>query len=317
MIAIVIPAYKRDFLKETLASIASQTNKNFHLYIGDDNSPEPIREIVELYQDKVPLTYVRFNENLGAKSLIKQWERCIELSNDEPYIWLFSDDDIMPPDAVERFFKTIENNKHENYLYRFNLKAIDRNNNPVYRYKAKPTLETNYKFAINRLNQRYLSSVVEFIFNRTTYEKYKGFVEFPHAWCSDDATWIKFSAESGIYTISGKPVCWRISGENISSDLKYAKNLIPGLYTYTNWLLNFFKPKSTNHLFLNNLMLNIYRQSIQLGSSFSRKDRKQLHQLFVNHFGIIGHYVYFSAWFNFTIRMIKSKLFNHLKNRSK
>ena len=54
--AIVIPAYKGRFLKETLDSIAVQAHKDeFVLYIGDDASPERLDKIVESYQNKVNL----------------------------------------------------------------------------------------------------------------------------------------------------------------------------------------------------------------------------------------------------------------------
>ena len=45
-LAIVIPAYKRDFLAETLQSLVNQTNQHFHLYIGDDHSPYNLKEVV-------------------------------------------------------------------------------------------------------------------------------------------------------------------------------------------------------------------------------------------------------------------------------
>lgn len=93
--AIVIPAYKGRFLKETLDSIAVQAHKDeFVLYIGDDASPERLDKIVESYQNKVNLVYHRFSENMGGKDLVAHWERCIQLSA-EPFIWLFSDDDLM------------------------------------------------------------------------------------------------------------------------------------------------------------------------------------------------------------------------------
>lgn len=67
-LAIVIPAYKAAFLKETLDSIAVQAHKDeFVLYIGDDASPERLDKIVESYQNKVNLVYHRFSENMGAK----------------------------------------------------------------------------------------------------------------------------------------------------------------------------------------------------------------------------------------------------------
>lgn len=67
-LAIVIPAYKGRFLKETLDSIAVQAHKDeFVLYIGDDASPERLDKIVESYQNKVNLVYHRFSENMGGK----------------------------------------------------------------------------------------------------------------------------------------------------------------------------------------------------------------------------------------------------------
>lgn len=66
--AIVIPAYKGRFLKETLDSIAVQVHKDeFVLYIGDDASPERLDKIVESYQNKVNLVYHRFSENMGGQ----------------------------------------------------------------------------------------------------------------------------------------------------------------------------------------------------------------------------------------------------------
>lgn len=66
--AIVIPAYKGRFLKETLDSIAVQAHKDeFVLYIGDDASPERLDKIVESYQNKVNLVYHRSSENMGGQ----------------------------------------------------------------------------------------------------------------------------------------------------------------------------------------------------------------------------------------------------------
>ena len=48
-LAIVIPAYKAKYLPETLDSLVAQTDKRFHVYIGDDKSPEDIETIVKRY----------------------------------------------------------------------------------------------------------------------------------------------------------------------------------------------------------------------------------------------------------------------------
>ena len=61
-LAIIIPAYKSKFLRQTLDSLVNQTNQNFNLYIGDDNSPFNIKEIVDDYKDKLISHTQNFNK---------------------------------------------------------------------------------------------------------------------------------------------------------------------------------------------------------------------------------------------------------------
>ena len=56
-IAIVIPAYKCRFLRQTLDSIVVQTCRSFTVYIGDDASPQNLKEIVSL----IPQHYYKLN----------------------------------------------------------------------------------------------------------------------------------------------------------------------------------------------------------------------------------------------------------------
>src|ERR1039457_4715108 len=129
-LAIVIPAYKTKFLRESLQSIAGQTNRNFQLYIGDDGSPEPVADIVREFSKKLPLKYHRFDHNLGGTSLVQQWERCVRLSQ-EPWVWLFSDDDVMEPDCVASFYRTLAATNGEFDVYRFNTLVIGENDQPL------------------------------------------------------------------------------------------------------------------------------------------------------------------------------------------
>lgn len=125
LLAIILPAYKSKFLRRTLLSIESQTETNFIVYLCDDASPEPLKEISKksaLYPNQ--LIYHRFPENMGSQSLVSHWERCISLSK-EPWIWLFSDDDLMDPTCVEGFYKALHKTDSKYDLYRFNTKIID------------------------------------------------------------------------------------------------------------------------------------------------------------------------------------------------
>lgn len=65
-LAIIIPAYKPDYLAETLESLTKQTNKDFKVYIGDDASPFYLENIIELFIDKLNIVYKKFDNNVGG-----------------------------------------------------------------------------------------------------------------------------------------------------------------------------------------------------------------------------------------------------------
>jgi len=216
-LAIVIPAYKKQFFMKALNSLANQTSKFFTLYIGDDNSKDDLYSIVRIFEKDIDIVYKKFDFNLGSISLSKQWERCINLSKNEKYIWLFSDDDIAPPEAVQMFYETLKTNISSHDLYRFNICYIDQYGNEKGEISSHPGHETSEDFIKSRLQFQTLSSACEYIFSRKVFDRY-GFIDFPLAWCADDATWAVFGKEHGIITIPSQPVQFRLSGFNISTD---------------------------------------------------------------------------------------------------
>ena len=219
-LAVIIPAYKSYFLEQTLNSFVNQTNKNFTVYIGDDNSPDPIESIVLKFYDKLNIKYYKFETNLGGKSLTKHWERCIELSQ-EKWIWLFSDDDLVDIDCVERFFGCINDISQ---FYKFQTKVIDKENNLINRkfqnINSYVKTISSKAFVEKRLKcNGFQSFAVEYIFSRDLYLKNK-FIDFPLAWASDDATWLNYSIKNGYIECIPAFVSWRASNLNISTSRK-------------------------------------------------------------------------------------------------
>lgn len=240
-LAIIIPAYKATFLPAALDSIAAQTCKDFTLYVGDDCSPEPIGSIVEQYRDKIELVYQRFETNLGGKDLVAQWERCIAMSQDEPYIWLFSDDDVMEPNCVEELFNQIENTKGAYNLYHFNVDVVDERGAFKWRKQDYPAVLSAYRFYCGKNSMRLSAFVVENVFTRKVYERFGGFMKYDLAWGSDIATWIVFCGEKGMCTVPHARVKWRQSSQNISPNysrqiserkLRADQNLLNWAYQY-------------------------------------------------------------------------------------
>jgi len=82
-----------------------------------------------------------------------------------------------------------------------------------------------------------ISSACEYIFSRNKYNENYGFVEFPLAWCSDDATWSVFGKQKGILTIPGEPISLRMSaGLNISSDAKHNNLKFYAAVMFIKWI---------------------------------------------------------------------------------
>lgn len=218
-LAIVIPAYKATFLPAALDSVAAQTCQDFTLYIGDDCSPHQLGAIVDEYREKINLVYQRFETNLGGKDLVAQWERCIAMSQGEPYIWLFSDDDVMELRCVEKFLSLPEEIRN-NYVAHFNIHQIDEKGFITKTPLLYPERMTAKEYLDAKLFQKgVISYVVEFVFPRWIHEKTGGFQNYDLAWGSDFMTWLKFAeACKGIYTINNDDahVRWRSSSENIS-----------------------------------------------------------------------------------------------------
>lgn len=213
-LAIVIPAYKGDFLAETLESVFAQTNTDYHVYVFNDASPDQrIETIVRSFGLRPNLTYMRFDTNMGQESLPGQWNRCIRHTGNERWIWLFSDDDVMDPDCVGNFRETTHTDP-ENQLFRFNtVKFRDET------LLARSNLSEHIVLAdwlYGKLNYRFESYVVEYIFERSLYDRIGGFPDFPLGWCADDWFWIQAMQQTNLITIAESLVYWRYSDLNIS-----------------------------------------------------------------------------------------------------
>ena len=237
-LAIVIPAYKPDFFKQTLQSIQDQSDQRFSLYIFDDASPSDLESVVKLYDFDCDLIYKHFDKNLGGQSLVRQWERCIENIGNEEWIWLFSDDDIMSPDCVKSFYQTA-NQKPGYAAYRFNTEKISTDGEIIRENRFPETFE-GADFLNLKLSYEQESYIVEYIFSREAYRAVNGFPNLPLAWAADDLFCLKLADYGGIATIQDGRVQWRYSDTNISgkSDRKNARRKMDASLTFVRWILD-------------------------------------------------------------------------------
>lgn len=225
MLAIVIPFYKLTFFEETLRSLATQMDKRFKVYIGDDASPEDPSDLLEKYQGQFDFVYHRFGSNLGGTSLVKQWERCIAKIENENWIMILGDDDCLESNVVASWYQHYDEFYKKSNVIRFASKSVNMKLNAIISDSfTHPLWEKATDSYFRRFKGISRSTLSEYVFSKASYLKY-GFHDFPLAWHSDDAAWLDFSDNKPIYSINDSNVLVRfseisISGNNENQNLK-------------------------------------------------------------------------------------------------
>lgn len=256
-LAIVIPYYKIVFFEETLKSVASQTDKRFTLYIGNDASPDDPFPLIEKYFPEGNYHYFDYKENLGGTNLAMQWERILENVKEE-WFQILGDDDVISENFVAKFYENVLKIKEYNIsVIRFSQHWIDENNEPINSKTKFPEIissEENWR-SKHFLNIR--SSLSEYIFSKKQYKK-KYFKKFPLAWFSDDIAVLEISNNKGVFFIEKAEVKVRISSLNISSLTTNEKEKEEAKFLYNNYILNNYYYFLSNDELLKLIDIQIY-----------------------------------------------------------
>lgn len=254
MLAIIIPFFKLTFFEATLQSLASQSDKRFKVYVGDDASPEDCSSLLKQYEGKFDFVYHRFERNLGSVSLTQQWERCISLSNQEEWLMILGDDDVLGENVVEEFYKNIHLLNFENSnILKFATVNINEEGLIISKKYTHPQKEKAASAYYRKFIWESRSSLSEYIFRRASYIKY-GFTNYPLAWHSDDKAWLDFSEDRNIVCSNDAIIQFRLTQINISgkNDNELIKKQASRLFFYdviTKHLNSFTKQQQRDLLF--------------------------------------------------------------------
>ncbi|KIA84926.1 hypothetical protein OA84_00185 [Kaistella solincola] len=238
-LAIIIPFYKEKYFRSTLESLKNQSNRNFSVYIGNDNSPEKIDGLLTEFSDFTNFKYEKFKGNLGGENLVSQWDRCIALSENEEFLMILGDDDVLEKNVVEEFYNFIEKaNYFDINVIRFASQLIDENGSIISDVYENPEIEKAADSFMRIIKGAGRSSLSEHVFSRKAYEKH-GFKNFPVAFGSDNVAWLEFPEMGNIYSINSAKVLVRISGEHLSSskDSGLALKRKEGIHLFTKYII--------------------------------------------------------------------------------
>lgn len=302
MIAIIIPYYKLDFFEATLESLKNQTDKRFKVYIGNDSSPEDPKPLLKKYKDAFDYNYNFFDSNLGGTSLIKQWQRCIALTETEEWIMILGDDDVLSNNVVDLFYKNqeeIENQKIN--VVRFSTKVINEKDEVVSGKFDHPVLENGQDFLTRKFSKKTRSSLSEYLFKKEVVVQ-KKFKDLPLAWHSDDLAVLEFSTPNFIYSINEASLFIRVSNLSITGDSSSNDR--------KNWAtFEFFKILFTEY---NSLFTKLQKKTFlnKLEIAFLNIPSFQNYKTVINyHFEQIS----FGSAINFQLRLIKYRIVSILK----
>jgi abequosyltransferase len=93
------------FIGATLESIICQANEQVEIVVLDGASTDSTESVIRGYQESFPrLRYVRQNANMGVDH---DFAEAVDLARGE-YCWLFSDDDLLKPGAIQTVLDAIE-----------------------------------------------------------------------------------------------------------------------------------------------------------------------------------------------------------------
>lgn len=283
-----MPAYKTAFFELSLQSLRNQSYTDFCVIVSDDCSPDPIYTIFEktVGNDK-RFSYRRNVHNIGSASLVSHWNLLVE-GCDSEYIIMASDDDVYDLNFLSEVNRLI--NKYPDAdLIRARTRVIDEDDFVIVQdSKTKEFLSQDeflHSLVVGKMNP----CLANYVFKTEGLKKVGGFVEFPLAWGSDEATVLKMSSK-GVICPPDILFSFRQSGYNISSTTNNVveRKKMEARKQYISFLKSFFSslPHKDDNKYNKRIaqFKNVY---------YSRMVDQLLYRVwYLSFFEIIQHYFY-------------------------
>jgi glycosyltransferase involved in cell wall biosynthesis len=110
-VSVIIPTFNRaEYLAECLDSILHQTLRPFQVIVVNDGSSDRTREVLKPYLSAIDFIETHHGGKPAALN------KGLEIVSGD-YVWIFDDDDIALPDALERFVAPLESNPRYGFSY--------------------------------------------------------------------------------------------------------------------------------------------------------------------------------------------------------
>lgn len=243
-ISFIMPAWKATYLAEAIGSILAQTSPDWELVVVDDCSPEPLQDIVSRFKDP-RIRYVRNEQNLGGKNLVRQWNHCITFASGD-YIVLAADDDRYKPTFCEEVIRLAEKYPQVDLIHS-SVEQIDEIGQHLWDDSILPEFTSKYEYLYWWVTGQSFTCIGNFAFRRSALLAMEGFIDFPCAFGSDIATPIALS-KNGVANTQEMLFCFRQSSQHLSADSSRFKEKLEAISQLSEWLqaLNYETPDDSH-----------------------------------------------------------------------
>ena len=213
LISITIPAFKATFLKDAIASVRAQNYEKWELIILDDASPEDIKAIVDVFNDK-RIRYYRNETNTGALNVVDNWNKCFQLCLGE-YVICMGDDDMLLPWALEEYIKLMKEYPELN-VYHALTDVVNEYGQIIGHQRVRPKYQTVEELVLHRWKGD-IQFIGDFCYRVDHLRNQGGYYKLPLAWASDDVTAVRAAEEGGIANTQVPCFLYRENSSSISS----------------------------------------------------------------------------------------------------
>jgi len=167
---VIIPNYNKEkYIEESINSVISQTYKNWHLYIIDDNSTDGSKNIIKKFLGKENITIVNLKKNKGP-SFCRNYGMRISKSK---YISFLDSDDGWSKDKLEKQISFMEKN-NLNFTFTDYTPFFEKNGKKIFKNRTKLKDQFDYKAFIKNSSINTCTMVISrSILNNRRFKKIK------------------------------------------------------------------------------------------------------------------------------------------------
>ena len=260
---IAIPVVKTNFFHKTLKSAINQTFTDYEIIVLNNANNQKIKiEIQDITLEASKTFPIRYYENEEQLPPVQNWNKCLKLAKGN-FFCILSDDDEYGLEYLNEISKAISKYSSCN-IFHVRLRITNEMDETISISTSCPEQENCLNLIYHRIRNQREQFLSDFIVKTSQLKNIGGFIDFPSACCTDDATWFKIANHGGIVFVNKILLSYRKSSINLSKN-DSVENKIVAYNQYETWIADFLN----NELIFEHSEIEIYKNlQMHLKSAF-------------------------------------------------